>query len=70
MYEDVKRLREIITRSYRQQKIVNGARWIDNHNGTISCGRCHTWFYKNDRYAYMRYCPYCNIKMIEREDKK
>lgn len=43
--------------------------WIDNHNGTISCSYCHVWFYKNDRYSYMRYCPYCNAKM-EGEDGK
>jgi len=37
--------------------------WIDNHNGTISCSHCHTWFYKDDRYYYMLYCPYCGEKM-------
>ena len=65
----------MITFSDRQQKIVtalkaaNGAHWIDNHNGTFSCSQCYTWFYKNDRYAYMRCCPYCNVKMTESEDK-
>ena len=59
-----------------QQKIVNAleavnnAHWIDNHNGTISCSSCHTWFHKDDRYSYMRYCPYCNVKMAESEDKE
>ena len=61
--------------SENQQKIinaledVNNAHWIDNHNGTISCSHCHTWFNKDDRYYYMHYCPYCNEKMIESEDK-
>ena len=39
--------------------------WIDNHNNTISCDYCHTWFKKDDRYGYMHYCPYCNTKMVE-----
>ena len=61
----------MITFSCSQQKIVdilevvNNAQWLDNHNGTVSCSSCHTWFYKNDRYSYMRYCPYCNVKMKE-----
>ena len=64
----------MITFSESQQKIVdaleavNNAHWIDNHNGTISCSRCHTWFYKNDRYSYMCHCPYCNVKMAESEE--
>ncbi len=41
------------------------AQWLDNHNGTVSCSSCHTWFYKSDRYSYMRYCPYCNVKIKE-----
>ena len=59
----------MITFSENQQKIVdalegvNNAHWIDNHNGTISCSYCHTWFNKDDRYSYMRCCPYCGIKM-------
>ena len=63
----------MITFSESQQKIVdvleavNHAHWIDNHNGSISCNLCHTWFYKDDRYSYMRYCPYCNMKMAESE---
>ena len=66
----------MITFSENQQKIVdaleavNNAHWIDNHNGTISCSSCHTWFHKDDRYSYMRYCPYCNVKMAESEDKE
>lgn len=61
----------MITFSEPQQKIVdtleeiNHAHWIDNHNGTISCSSCHTWFHNDDRYSYMRYCPYCNVKMKE-----
>jgi len=39
------------------------SKWIDNHNGAISCGCCHTWFHKDDRYSYMRYCPNCGSKM-------
>ena len=46
---------------------VNRAHWIDNHNGTISCSYCNTWFYKDDRYSYMHYCSYCGKKM---EDKQ
>ena len=63
----------MITFSENQQKIVdsleavNRAHWIDNHNGTISCSYCYTWFYKDDRYSYMCYCPYCGEKM---EDKQ
>ena len=64
----------MITFSESQQKIVdtleavNCAHWIDNHNDTISCSRCQTWFHKDDRYSYMRYCPNCNVKMAESED--
>lgn len=47
---------------------VNNAHWIDNHNGTISCSHCQTWFKKDDRYYYMLYCPYCNVKMAESEE--
>lgn len=39
------------------------SKWIDNHNGAISCGCCHTWFHKDDRYSYMRYCPNCGAKL-------
>jgi len=66
----------MITFSDSQQKMVdaleavNNAHWIDNHNGTILCSNCHTWFNKDDRYSYMRYCPYCNVKMAESEDKE
>lgn len=64
----------MITFSESQQKIVdaleavNHAHWIDNLNGTISCSYCHTWFNKDDRYSYMRYCPFCNVKMAESEE--
>lgn len=63
----------MITFTERQQKIIDAlnatrsARWLENGNGTITCSHCHTWFYKNDRHSYMRYCPYCNIKMVESE---
>lgn len=43
--------------------------WIDNHNNTISCDRCHTWFNKDDRYGYMHYCPFCNAKMVEPQER-
>lgn len=43
--------------------------WIDGNNGTISCSRCGTWFYKDSRYPYMHYCPYCNVKIVESEVK-
>lgn len=42
--------------------------WINNQNGTISCSHCQTWFNKDDRYSYMRHCPYCNVKMQEVEE--
>lgn len=51
-------------------RAVNHAHMIDNHNGTVSCSHCHTWFYKDDRQYYMRYCPYCNVKMVESEGKE
>ena len=63
----------MITFSDSHQKMVNEleavncAHWIDNHNGTISCSYCNTWFYKDDRYSYMDYCPYCGKEM---EDKQ
>ena len=64
----------MITFSESQQKIidqleaVNHAHWIDNHNGTISCSYCYTWFYKDDdRYSYMCYCPYCGKEMESEE---
>lgn len=66
----------MITFSDSQQKIVdtleaiNPAHWIDDHNGTITCSRCSTWFYKDSRYPYMRYCPYCNIKIVESEEDR
>lgn len=44
--------------------------WIDNNNGTISCSYCYTWFYKDDRYSYMRYCPYCGSRMDENKQHK
>ena len=39
------------------------AHWVNNNNGTITCSHCGTWFNKDDRYFYMRYCPYCNKEM-------
>lgn len=42
--------------------------WIDNNNGTISCSYCHTWFNKDNRYYYMRRCPYCGTKNGESEE--
>ena len=44
--------------------------WIDNHNNTISCDYCHTWFYKDDRYSYMRYCPNCGAYMVEPQESE
>ena len=48
---------------------ISDANWIDNHNGTITCDKCHTWFNKDDRYNYMHHCPNCGAKM-ESEDKE
>ena len=50
--------------------MVNRAHWIDNYNGTISCSYCHTWFNKDDRYYYMRYCPSCGAKMVEVQESE
>ena len=47
-------------------KEVNRRHWIDNRNGTISCSGCKTWFYNDDRYPYMIYCPYCGAKMKDK----
>lgn len=44
--------------------------WVDNNKDAITCSSCHTWFNKDDRYSYMRFCPYCNAKMKESEGKK
>ena len=66
----------MITFSDSQQKMVNEleavncAHWIDNHNGTISCSYCSTWFYKDDRYSYMNYCSYCGKKMEDKQAKE
>ncbi len=58
-------------KSMRQKLIAesdaDSEHWVDNHNGTISCSYCHTWFNKDDRYSYMRYCPYCKMKLVESE---
>jgi len=43
--------------------------WIDNHNGTITCSKCHTWFRKDDRYFYMLRCPYCGTRMESEDDE-
>lgn len=45
------------------------AHWTNNDNGTVSCSHCHTWFYKDDRYSYMRCCPYCGAKMESEEEE-
>lgn len=66
----------MITFSENQQKIVNTleainrTHWIDNHNGTFSCSYCHTWVYNDDRFSYMRYCPYCGKKMDENKSNE
>ena len=63
----------MITFSENQQKIVdsleavNREHWIDNHNGTISCSYCNSWFYKDNRYSYMHYCSYCGKKMDDKQ---
>ena len=79
IYKMMKHLRELKKNdnfSESQQKIVNTleavnrAHWIDNHNGTLSCSYCDTWVYKDSRYSYMRYCPYCGKKMVEDESNE
>lgn len=52
-----------------KQKPEKEGHWIDNHNGTISCSSCQTWFHKDDRYSYMHYCPNCKAKMKESEEQ-
>lgn len=63
-----------LSREVRKMPPVNSQRqtghWIDNHNNTISCDHCHTWFNKDDRYGYMHYCPYCNIKIVELQERE
>ena len=44
--------------------------WIDNYNGIISCSNCRTWFYKDGRYSYMRYCPNCGCRMFEPQESE
>ena len=46
-----------------KQKPEREGHWIENNNDTISCSRCNTWFHKDERYSYMRFCPYCRAKM-------
>lgn len=41
---------------------VEHAEWIENDNGTWSCGRCHSWI-PNEQHYYARYCIYCGAKM-------
>ena len=53
----------------RKQEPRREGHWIDNHNGTISCSSCHTWFHKDDRYSYMHYCPNCKVKIAESEEQ-
>lgn len=43
--------------------------WIDNNNGSISCSYCHTWFYRDDRYSYMHYCPKCGCRMYAPQER-
>lgn len=38
------------------------AEWIENDNGTWSCGRCHSWI-PNEQHFYARYCLHCGAKM-------
>jgi len=47
--------------------ILNHTHWIENNNDTITCARCGTWFHRDDRYFYMRYCPYCGKKIAASE---
>lgn len=66
-YSPAKELVESFSKGFREGLHGADAHWRDNYNGTISCSSCHTWFHKDDRYSYMRYCPYCGIKMKEGE---
>ena len=66
---DINNLILINKDNYESQEPKTG-HWIDNHNNTISCDYCHTWFKKDDRYGYMYYCPYCNTKMVEPQESE
>lgn len=75
IYKTMKHLRELkkndnFSESQQKLEAVNRAHWIDNHNGTLSCSYCDTWVYKDSRYSYMRYCPYCGKKMVEDESNE
>ena len=75
IYKTMKHLRELkkndnFSESQQKLETVNRAHWIDNHNGTLSCSYCDTWVYKDSRYSYMRYCPYCGKKMVEDESNE
>lgn len=52
----------------KEKENVKHLHWIDNHNDTVSCSGCQTWFHKDDRFLYMRYCPYCGALMDEEEN--
>ena len=74
-YKMMKHLRELnkndnFSESQQKLEAVNRAHWIDNHNGTLSCSYCDTWVYKDSRYSYMLYCPYCGKKMVEDESNE
>ena len=75
IYKMMKHLRELkkndnFSESQKKLEAVNRAHWIDNHNGTLSCSYCSTWVYKDSRYSYMLYCPYCGKKMVEDESNE
>lgn len=38
------------------------AKW-EYDNKTVVCSNCQTWFNISDRFVFMRYCPYCGLKM-------
>ena len=71
--KDFKEIVELADKALEQEPCKVGtelAHWIDNHNGTISCSHCNTWFHKDDRYSYMRYCPYCTVKMVDPQESE
>ena len=53
--------RELILQMIKNAPTIN--EWVDNKNETVSCPRCHSWFYKENA-IYMRFCGHCGAKML------
>lgn len=69
-YDDLSNWWKSGKKESEDSKSANHEHWIDNHNGSMSCSHCHTWFYKDQRYSYMHYCPNCGTKMGEVQESE